>query len=149
MHTIDTPALHPAGRRCSCSPTSPTSPRGAPSWRRFGTPTPEGFLPAAEVDDDPACRGLDPAGGRERFPRPYAGPALFFVADTVALASPGHPILVVPLPSPIRDDRRREPFRVLAAGLWSVENNLSEANTDRHEFADAADDDGVYRGSPG
>jgi len=110
------------------------SPRGAPSWRRFGTPTPEGFLPAAEVDDDPACRGLDPAGGRERFPRPYAGPALFFVADTVALASPGHPILVVPLPSPIRDDRRREPFRVLAAGLWSVENNLSEANTDRHEF---------------
>ncbi|MFK4804121.1 DUF6924 domain-containing protein [Streptomyces sp. MPA0124] len=36
--------------------------------------------------------------------------------------------------------------RVVAAELWSIENNLSEANMDFEEFAGAVDDDGVFRG---
>jgi uncharacterized protein DUF6924 len=33
--------------------------------------------------------------------------------------------------------------------MWSVENNLSIANMDFDEFADAVDQDGVYRRFPG
>jgi hypothetical protein len=30
--------------------------------------------------------------------------------------------------------------------MWGVENNLSVANMDFHEFADNVEDDGVFRG---
>jgi Domain of unknown function (DUF6924) len=30
--------------------------------------------------------------------------------------------------------------------MWSVENNLSIANMDFEDFADATDDDGIFRG---
>jgi hypothetical protein len=36
--------------------------------------------------------------------------------------------------------------RVLAAELWSIENNLSEVNMDFEDFAGAVDNDGVFRG---
>jgi len=39
-------------------------------------------------------------------------------------------------------------FRVPPNELWSVENNLSLANMDFEEFAEAVDTDGVYRGFP-
>jgi hypothetical protein len=34
------------------------------------------------------------------------------------------------------------------AELWSVENNLSLANMDFHQFADNVAPDGVFRGFP-
>jgi hypothetical protein len=68
------------------------------------------------------------------------GAAVLFIADSKALTSPGHPILVVDL---LED---RAPFRCIPAELWSVENNLNDANMDWEEFADAADDDGIFRG---
>ncbi|MEO6701722.1 MAG: hypothetical protein ABI140_02000 [Jatrophihabitantaceae bacterium] len=43
-------------------------------------------------------------------------------------------------------DEERSPFRVTAAELWSVENNLNLANMDWDDFAGAADSDGVFRG---
>lgn len=46
-------------------------------------------------------------------------------------------------------DLRRERgrcVRVVAAELWSIENNLVEANMDFEEFVGAIDDDGVFRG---
>jgi hypothetical protein len=39
-------------------------------------------------------------------------------------------------------------FRVTATESWGVENNLSISNMDFFEFADAVDDDGVFRGFP-
>ena len=39
-------------------------------------------------------------------------------------------------------------FRVIPSEMWSVENNLSIANMDFAEFADAVDEDGVFRGFP-
>ncbi|MFC0498903.1 DUF6924 domain-containing protein [Streptomyces mutabilis] len=36
--------------------------------------------------------------------------------------------------------------RVVAAELWSVENNVAGANMDFEEFARAVGDDGVHRG---
>ena len=39
-------------------------------------------------------------------------------------------------------------FRVIPAEIWSVDNNLSIANMDFAEFADAVEPDGVFRGFP-
>ncbi|MFJ6504787.1 MULTISPECIES: DUF6924 domain-containing protein [unclassified Streptomyces] len=58
-----------------------------------------------------------------------------------------------------RPQRRRRPrrihqdlqvrgrgVRVVAAQLWSIENNLSGANMDFEDFVGAVDEDGVFRG---
>jgi len=59
----------------------------------------------------------------------------------MTLTNAEHPILVVDLwETPGRT------FRVIPARMWSVENNLSLANMDFHEFAESAGADGVFRG---
>ena len=103
------------------------------------TPNPSGFLAYVAVFTDPALvglteeeiRGLPRAGDAERF---------VLVADERALADDEFPILVVDI-----SDDGRPSFRVTASCLWSVENNLSLANMDWEEFADATDADGTYR----
>ena len=66
-----------------------------------------------------------------------------FVADRVAQIDPDRPILVVDL---LEEPGRT--FRVIPSEAWGVENNLSLANMDFHEFANAVDDRGVFRGFP-
>ena len=66
-----------------------------------------------------------------------------FVVDHTALAHPDHPILVVDLYT-----ERGRTFRVVPSEMWAVENNLSLANMDFAEFADAVDRDGIFRGFP-
>ncbi|HEX4204094.1 MAG TPA: hypothetical protein VHZ51_07820, partial [Ktedonobacteraceae bacterium] len=64
-----------------------------------------------------------------------------FIVDDMTISHKEHPILVV--------DLRNEPgrtFRVIPSEMWSVENNLSIANLSFWEFANSADDDGVFRG---
>ena len=66
-----------------------------------------------------------------------------FVVDRITLSQPGHPILVV--------DLYTEPgrtFRVIPSEMPGVENNLSISNMDFEEFAEAVDEDGVFRGFP-
>jgi hypothetical protein len=66
-----------------------------------------------------------------------------FLADGVTMTGDGHPLLAV--------DLSAEPgrtFRVLPDGYADVAANLSIANMDFAEFADAADDTGTYRGFP-
>jgi hypothetical protein len=70
--------------------------------------------------------------------------SFLFLADRVALTNPEQPVLVVDL-----IDRPARTFRVIPSEAWSVENNLSIANMDFEEFADAVDEDGVFRGFPG
>jgi hypothetical protein len=70
--------------------------------------------------------------------------SFMFVVDHVAISRPDHPVLVL--------DLFTEPgrtFRVLPSEVWGVENNLSISNMDFAEFADAVDQDGVFRGFPG
>jgi len=100
------------------------------------------FRAMVECISDPAFSGLTPenvvslsAGSNRSF---------VFLVDSQAVSSPEHPILVVDLHS--------EPgrtFRVIPSELWGVENNLSLANMDFDEFANAVDEDGVFRGFPG
>ena len=70
-------------------------------------------------------------------------PGFAFLADRTALTHPAHPVLVV--------DLRKKPgrtFRVSPSKVQSVENNLSIANMDFHEFADSVGRDGIFRGFP-
>ncbi len=64
-----------------------------------------------------------------------------FVADTVTLASSEFPIVTIDL-----SEEPGRSFRVIANELWSVENNLSLANMDYNDFAEAADENGIFRG---
>ncbi len=64
-----------------------------------------------------------------------------FVADTLALSTVEHHLLVLDPSNP-----SGQTFRVIPAEAWGVENNLSLANMDYSEFADAVDPDGVFRG---
>ena len=66
-----------------------------------------------------------------------------FVADQVAHLDPEHPILVVDC---FEDPGRM--FRVIPSAAWGVENNLSLANMDFEDFADAVDARGIFRGFP-
>jgi hypothetical protein len=72
-----------------------------------------------------------------------AGAFVSFLADQTTLTSAEHPILGVWT----YDDRPdREPFRVVPAAVWSVENNINIANMDWPEFTSSVDEDGVFRG---
>jgi len=55
---------------------------------------------------------------------------------------PDHPIQVIDL----LEDGGGPPFRCIPPELWAVENNLNIANMGWNDFADALDEDGVYRG---
>nr|WP_226487615.1 hypothetical protein [Streptomyces parvulus] len=103
-------------------------------------PSRDGFLANVALVDDRRYEGLTPETALGLLPADYRHP-LLVIADSVAVASPELPLLVVDL----RGDRGRC-VRVVAAELWSIENNLSEANMDFEEFAAAVRDDGVFRG---
>jgi hypothetical protein len=104
--------------------------------------TADGFRAYVEVVSDPAFDGLSWEAVKAAVPADDDEGAVLFIADSATFASGGHPILVVDL---LED---RPPFRCIPSQLWSVENNLSIANMDWEEFADAADDAGIFRGFP-
>jgi hypothetical protein len=90
--------------------------------------------------DDPAFAGLEPAGLAGRVPPDYPH-GIVFLVDSIAIAQPDHPVLVVDvLETPARV------FRAIPRAVQSIENNLSIANMDFEEFAAAVDADGVFRG---
>ncbi|WP_415939930.1 DUF6924 domain-containing protein [Streptomyces sp. 039-1] len=64
-----------------------------------------------------------------------------FLADVTTMEDPAHPLLAVDL-----SDELGRTFRVPARWFPDVSANLSIANMDFAEFADAADESGTYRG---
>lgn len=104
------------------------------------SPSEDGFLPNVALIDDRQYEGLTPDQVLDLVPADYQHP-LVVLADPVTVASTEWPLLVADLRA-----ERRPWVRVVAAELWSIENNLAGANMDFDEFADAVDDDGVFRG---
>lgn len=100
----------------------------------------DGFRAYIEPISDPAFAGATWEAVKAALPPDNRGAAVLFVADSVALTLPDHPVLVVDL----LDDR--PPFRCILSELWGVENNLNLANLDWEDFAGAAGDGGVFRG---
>ncbi|MFH0180372.1 DUF6924 domain-containing protein [Streptomyces cacaoi] len=64
-----------------------------------------------------------------------------FLADATTMKVPGHPLLAVDL-----SDEPGRTFRVPARWFPDISANLSIANMDFAEFADAADGSGTFRG---
>ncbi|GAA2540593.1 hypothetical protein GCM10010423_43390 [Streptomyces levis] len=64
-----------------------------------------------------------------------------FLADATTLREPGHPLLAVDL-----SDEPGRTFRLPARWFPDVSANLSIANMDFAEFADATDGSGAFRG---
>ena len=104
------------------------------------SPSRDGFLANVALVDDRRYEGLTPEQTLDFIPAEYQHP-LLVLADSVAVASTELPLLVVDL----RGERGRC-VRVVAAELWSIENNLSGANMDFDEFVGAVGEDGVFRG---
>jgi hypothetical protein len=104
----------------------------------ISTPSDEGFHARVSIVDDLAFAGSSP----EDLAAAAAASdhAVLFVADRTTLSLAEMPLLCLALAG------GEGAFRVAAAALWGVENNLSIANMDFAEFAEAADEDGVFRG---
>lgn len=101
-----------------------------------------GFRAYVDFVSDPEYDGLTAEQLTGLMPK-GSGLPFAFIVDRVALAHPEHPILVVDL-----YDEPGRTFRVIPSQMSSVENNLSIANMDFEEFAEAADGDGIFRGFP-
>ncbi|MFG2335166.1 DUF6924 domain-containing protein [Streptomyces yangpuensis] len=67
-----------------------------------------------------------------------------FLADAATMKDPGHPLLAVDL-----SDEPGRTFRVPVPWFPGISANLSIANMDFAEFADAAGDSGTFRGFDG
>jgi hypothetical protein len=112
---------------------------------RAAVDAPVGGVTRARVDfvDDPAYADLTPDRILALLPDdcPHA---IIAVADAATLAAPEMPLLVLDLWA----ERGRE-LRCVPDALWVVESNTAVGNMDFAEFADAVDDDGVFRGIGG
>lgn len=101
-----------------------------------------GFPASVDFLSDRAFADLEPrqlaSRIRERTRIPYV-----FVVDRETLTRPDRPVLLMDL-----SDENGRSFRVIPSEIAGVESNLSIANMGFEEFADAVDDDGVFRGFP-
>ena len=101
-------------------------------------PNADGFRAYVEFINDPEFDNLTVDQLASIKPRDLR---FVFIVDKEAISNPEHPVLVVDLA-----DEPGRSFRVIPSEMWGVENNLSLANMDFEEFANAVDEDGVFRG---
>ncbi|GHG84302.1 DUF6924 domain-containing protein [Streptomyces griseocarneus] len=128
-----------------CTPVLRTDFSDQEAWEdirgTIETPTErDEFVADVTFFDDGSCAGLTAEEIVALVPDDYDH-AFLVIVDDVATASDEMPLLCVDLA-----DERGRTVRVVAAELWSIENNLSLANMDFEEFVDAAEADGVFRG---
>jgi hypothetical protein len=101
----------------------------------------DGFRAYCEPVSDPAFEGATWEDVKAAVLAHGERAAVLFVVDGVTMGSADHPILVVDLLS-----HSDQSFRCIPAELWGVDNNLNLANMDWADFADAVDQDGIFRG---
>jgi hypothetical protein len=116
----------------------------SPTWEQISIDiqqpqTEDEFQARVECISDPAFTGLTPENAV--LFSTGSGRTFVFLVDLETISNPEHPVLVVDL-----NHQPGRTFRVIPSEMWTVENNLSLANMDFYEFADAADKDGVFRG---
>ena len=75
-------------------------------------------------------------------PRDY-NHSFIVIVDQTAVSHPDHPLLIVDLYEGSGNE-----FRAIPSQIQGIENNLSIANMDFEEFAQAVDKDGIFRGYP-
>ncbi|MET8282725.1 hypothetical protein [Micromonospora sp. NPDC005174] len=118
-------------------------------WERLTgeirSPTGVGFGATVDFVEDRTLSGLSgvtiAAGFPRDYPARYRHPVLF-VVDSVTVALPEHPLLVVNLNERVD----ASPFRTVPRQVQSIGDNLSLANMDFDDFARSTGPDGVFRG---
>ncbi len=101
-----------------------------------------GFLANVKFLDDLEYAGLTKDQLLELIPKDYSH-SFIIVVDRTAISLPDYPLLVVDL-----YERSGREFRAVPSQIQGIENNLSIANMDFEEFAEAVDESGVFRGFP-
>ena len=100
------------------------------------------FRANVEFLDDTEYAGLTKEQVLERIPKNY-NHTFIFIVDRTAISHLDHSLVVVDL-----YDGSGHEFRAIPSQIQAIENNLSVANMDFEEFAEAVDEDGIYRGFP-
>ena len=100
------------------------------------------FRANVEFLDDIQYAGIAKEQLLELIPDNYSH-SFIVLADQTAVSHPDHPLLVVDL-----YEKSGREFRAIPSRVQSIENNLSIANMDFEEFAEAVDEDGIFRGFP-
>ncbi len=101
-----------------------------------------GFLANVEFLDNAEYSGIYKARLLELLPKNY-NHSFIIIVDRTSITLLDHPLLIVDL-----YERSGYEFRAIPSQVQAIENNLSIANMDFEEFADAVDEDGVFRGFP-
>ncbi|HEX6575891.1 MAG TPA: hypothetical protein VF042_13055, partial [Gemmatimonadaceae bacterium] len=96
------------------------------------------FVAYVDYAEDPSYDGLSREDVIELFAKP--GLSYAMIIDAQTLSDTEHPLLVIDV-----FDEEHPQFRAVPAAIQSIENNLSIANMDFADFADAVDPDGVFR----
>jgi hypothetical protein len=101
----------------------------------------DGFYAYVEYVEDPAYEGLT----RDQILDLFRGSnqSYAMIADRVTIEDPDHPLLIIDLFNPPNPE-----FRAIPSTIQQIENNLSIANLDFSDFANAVDEHGIYRGFP-
>ena len=100
------------------------------------------FLVNVEFLDDIEYADISKDQLLELIPRNY-NHSFIIVADNTVISHPDYPLLIIDL-----YERSGHEFRATPSQVQGIENNLSIANMDFEEFAEAVDEDGVFRGFP-
>jgi hypothetical protein len=100
------------------------------------------FRANVEFLEDIGYAGLTKEQVLALVPRNYNHTFLVIV-DQVAVSHSDHPLLIVDLYESSGNE-----FRAIPSQIQGIENNLSIANMDFEEFAEAVDEDGIFRGFP-
>jgi len=98
------------------------------------------FVACIDFVDDIEYAGFAPEDLPKVISEGYVHPILILL-DNISIWDPEHSLVVVDLSTDFGHT-----FRAVPAQIQSIENNLSIANMDFYEFADAVDDDGIFRG---
>lgn len=100
------------------------------------------FRANVEFLDDVEYAGITKEQLLELIPENYSHSFIVLV-DQMAISHPDHPLLVVDL-----YEKSGRELRAIPSRVQSIENNLSIANMDFEEFAEAVEEDGIFRGFP-
>ena len=98
------------------------------------------FRANVEFLDDTQYAGITKEQLVRLVPKTY-NHSFMVVVDQIAISHPDSPLLIVDL----FENSGRE-FRAIPSQIQGIENNLSIANMDFEEFAEAVDRDGIFRG---
>jgi hypothetical protein len=102
----------------------------------------DGFYAYVEFVDEAEYAGLTKAQLLALIPDNYTH-TFIIIVDRTAISRPDQPLLIIDL-----YDRSGQEFRAIPSQIQAIENNLSIANMDFEEFAEAVDEDSVFRGFP-